>query len=76
MGLMRKRRQRANKNHSTVVPDGANISALNPEAAATSFEFYHIAAARKRQQIFYDQLKKLGYVWKHGQWQRGQPVKK
>jgi hypothetical protein len=43
---------------------------------ATSLEFYHIAAARKGPQIFYEQLKKLGYVWKKGKWQRTQPVEK
>jgi hypothetical protein len=35
---------------------------------ATYFDFYHITAARWGQQIFYTQLKKLGYVWKHGKW--------
>jgi hypothetical protein len=45
-------------------------------AALKTLDFYHIAAARWGQQIFYTQLKKLGYVWKDGQWQRTQPVKK
>jgi len=30
---------------------------------ATSTLFYHIAAARNGQQVFYNELKSLGYAW-------------
>src|SRR5438105_6674068 len=36
----------------------------------TSTTFYHIAAARKGQQVFYNELKNLGYEWQNGKWVR------
>src|SRR6266851_2640879 len=38
--------------------------------SATSIVFYHLAAARKGQQVFYNELKSLGYAWKNNKWIR------
>ena len=38
--------------------------------SGTSIAFYHLAAARNGQQVFYNELKNLGYMWKNNKWIR------